>query len=169
MTRIEPERRLTRTRLQKKALDLARAYGRDYVFVVRRFQDDTIRDLEGGGAYSDSGSRDTMALPVPLLVFRVFRDGREEPVRGMLFSGENRFVLRDIVAAGPQVSLAYLAPFAMGQREGNPLSGLPTWISAPEILVGEMELMPMIPDKRDLPVIPPPGPYSGVSREGTSR
>lgn len=158
MTIVQPDKHLARSTLHKRAIRLARAYERDYVLLVRRFQDDSIRSLESGSPiYLESGGKDTMSLPIPLMIYRLHADGREVPLRGAVFSGENRFVLRDIAAAGPQVNQMYLAPFSAGSRESNPLAGLPTYISAPEILVGEMELMPIPSDPRDLPVVPPPG------------
>jgi hypothetical protein len=33
---------------------------------------------------------------------------------------------------------------------------MPTWLSAPMVVIGEMELVPESGDPRDVPVVPPP-------------
>jgi TldD protein len=158
MMEVTPEHRTSRHHLQRAAVKLAASYGRDWVMVVRRFQDDAIRALDEDARRSLFRGEETsgLRLPEPLYLSRLYADGHEVPVRGAAFSGVNRFVLRDIVAAGQQVAVNYLAPFHPGEFEGNPLSGLSTWLSAPEVLVGEMELLPTPSDPRDLPVVPAP-------------
>ncbi len=158
MLEVTPQRRVSERRLRKKALELASAYGHDHVIVVRRFQDDTVRaqDRSGASVYDFLGE-DGPRLPLPLALFKVYADGREEPLRGASFATVDRWVLRDIVAAGQQVDGRYLAPFEPGGQNFSPIVGMPTGMSVPEVLVEELELVPVSADPRSKPVVPAPG------------
>jgi predicted Zn-dependent protease len=154
---VTPAKRASERKLRKQALALAEAYGHDHVILVRRFQDDTVlaQDRSGAGAFSflgDEGSR----LPLPLQLYRVYADGREEPIRGAAFTKVDRWVLRDILAAGEQVEGRYLAPFEQGGVSFSPLVGMPTSLSVPEVLVEELELVPVSADPRSRPAVPAP-------------
>ncbi len=154
---VTPGKRVSERKLRKQALELAAAYGHDHVILVRRFQDDTVRaqDRADGGGFSfmgDEGSR----LPVPLALYRVYADGREEPLRGAAFTKVDRWVLRDIVAAGEQVEGRYLAPFEPGGMSYSPIVGMPTTLSVPSVLVEELELVPVSADPRSKPAVPAP-------------
>ncbi len=155
---VTPGKRYSERKLRKKALELAAAYGHDHVILVRRFQDDTVRaqDRSGASAFSFLGE-DGPRLPVPLALYRVYADGREEPIRGATFAKVDRWVLRDIVAAGQQVQGRYLAPFEPGGATFSPIVGMPTSISVPVVLVEELELVPVSADPRSKPVVPGPG------------
>ncbi len=159
---VEPPRRFSAAQLRKRALKEAASYGHDHVLVVRRLEDDAIRyhgDIPtltfSAGA---DGMESTFRLPRPLHVFRLHADGREEPVRNLTFASVHRWVLRDIVAAGPQHQTTYLAPALSGQPTWAPTAGLPTFISAPNVLIGEMEIVPVSGDPKDAHVVPPPTP-----------
>ena len=95
-------------------------------------------------------------LSPPLDLRRVYADGHEEHLRGAAFINVERWALRDIVAAGQQVQGTYLAPFQQGGSSYSPIVGMATWLSAPEVLVEELELVPVSPDPKQRPVIPSP-------------
>jgi TldD protein len=154
---VTPAKRASERKLRKRALELAAAYGHDHVIVVRRFQDDTVRaqDRSGASAFAFLGE-DGPRLPVPLELYRVYADGREEPIRGAAFTKVDRWVLRDIVAAGEQVEGRYLAPFEPGGMAFSPIVGMPTGLSVPEVLVEELELVPVSADPRSKPAVPAP-------------
>ncbi len=139
--------------LVKKGLELARSYGHDHVLVIDRLIDPSM--IPGEVSTGDEGSG--LGLPPPVIARRVYADGREELLRGLGFAGVHRWVLRDIAAAGPANDLSYMAPFRPGSSTFTPIHGMPTWISAPEVVVGEMELVPRSADPRERPVVPPPG------------
>lgn len=156
---VEPDAAVSQRKLLKKAMRLAASYGHDHVLVVRRLQEPAILGAGDGGGFSlfggddDSGS----ALPPPMAVWRVYADGREELLRGARFAGVHRWVLRDIVAAGPQVEGSFMQNARGGDTSNlGPTEGLPTWLSAPSVLIGEMELVPDQGDPRAVPVLPPP-------------
>jgi TldD protein len=154
-TSITPPRHRTRKRLHKRALRLARAYGRDWYLRVDRLQVPAVRALAGdGGVFG--GDEDGLSLPRPVALTRVWADGRTERLRGGRFSGVQRFVLRDIAEAGPPVQGTFMLPHSPGGRNWTPITGLPTWIAAPEVLVGELELLPTPPDSKDRPRLPHP-------------
>lgn len=152
MTRVSPAQSTDRAGVRRAGLDLARSYGRDHILIVRRLVDPSL--IPGEVPTGDEGGG--LGLPPPLVAWRHYADGREVPVRGLSFAGVHRWVLRDIVAAGPQATLSYMAPFRPGSATFSPIHGMPTWISAPEVLVGEMELVPMSADPRERRAIPPP-------------
>jgi hypothetical protein len=155
LLQIEPGKRVSEAKLRKLALKAARSYGRDWVFVVRRLQVPAVQGLSsGGGGMVIFGGEEGPALPPPVVVVRRYADGREELVRGAAFASVHRFVLRDLVAAGPQVQTDVLFPASGGWADLGATEGLPGRISAPTVLVGEMELTPMSGDVRDAAVLP---------------
>lgn len=149
--KVTPPKRSSPRALRREALRLAEAYGRDYVLVVRRLHHDALDDGGGVRSFTLSALSEGPQLNEPVAVYRLYADGREERLRGAQFEGVQRYVLRDIVAAGAQVEEHYLASLPMG---GHLAHGLATSLSAPEVLVGEVELVPAPPDPRDVPVIP---------------
>ena len=60
------------------------------------------------------------------------------------------------MAAGQQVEGTYLAPFEQGGASFSPLVGMPTALSVPEVLVEELELVPVSADPRSRPAVPTP-------------
>ena len=140
--------------LIKRGLELARSYGHDHVLVIDRLIDPSM--IPGEVSTGDEGSG--LGLPPPVVARRIHADGREELIRGLGFAGVHRWVLRDIAAAGPSVELSYMAPFRPGATTFTPIHGMPTWISAPEVVVGEMELVPRAADPRERPIVPAPTP-----------
>jgi len=159
MLTLTPHKRIAPKKMLKLALQLSRSYGNDHVLVVRRLQEPPVRAVGSASLFYRNRSRaGAPHLPAPVYLVRVYGDGREEIVRGAAFSGVHRWVLRDIAAAGAQVDRSWFAPSEPGGSRSTPSNGIPTYISAPEVLVGEMELVPVSGDPNDRPVIPPPAP-----------
>ena len=119
--------------------------------------EDTLAILERG-LLGDTdrffGGDDGPTLPAPVAVYRVWSDGREEALRDAAFSSVNRWLLRDIVAAGAVHRQVWLA--GVGQLGSGTTSGLPTMIEAPTVLVGEVEIVPSSADPRDAHGVPAP-------------
>ncbi len=151
---IEPPRHLSQRALIQRGLRLARAYGRDHVLVIDRLQEPAI--LERGRDFWYD--QDEHPLPPPVSVRRVYADGHEEVQRGVRFASADRWLLRDLIAAGPEVEATWLAPILAGWGGLSPTEGLPTWTGAAEVLVGEVELVPAPGDPMEVPILPPPSP-----------
>ena len=83
-------------------------------------------------------------------------DGTEQVLRGAAFAGIERWILRDIVAAGPATAADYMAPLQGDYGGMAPTEGIATHVRAPSVLVGEVELVPVAGDPRQLPSFPPP-------------
>ena len=158
MMEVTPGKRTSSGKLYKEGLKLARAYGRDYVIVVRRLQDPPVRGLADFASRVSlfAGSDGEATLPMPVYVVRRYKDGHEEPLRGAAFVNVQRFTLRDIALAGPQAEATFLSSLDPSGVAADVNSGFPTWMSAPEVLVGELELVPVSGDPKDLGIIPRP-------------
>ena len=96
-------------------------------------------------------------VSIPLLVYKVFPDGREELVRGLRFRGFTARSLKDILAAGDdQTVFEFLnneAPFAL---IGGSSFTAETCVVAPSILIDDLELHPAEEEQPKLPVVPAP-------------
>ena len=96
---VSPPKRHKMSKLKKKALKMSRQAGNKYVLVVRAPNTTWLDDsLE----IAFSGDSPLSGLSKPLEMVRLYKDGREEVVRGGSFFGVDRRILRDIVMAGPQ-------------------------------------------------------------------
>jgi hypothetical protein len=143
---VTPPRVLAEAALRRAAIRAASAYGRDWVLVVRHLQDPGVRtwsDRDGWVAASEQ------PLPPPVAVWRVYADGREELLRGARFGGVDRWVLRDLLAAGKPVVRDYYDATDGEFASLRALSGTPARITAPAVLVGELEVVPDSGDPRD--------------------
>jgi TldD protein len=124
-------------KLRKKALKLAATLGRDHVLVVRRMSPGA-----NDGAGTPIESDVPAGITSPIEAFRLYADGREEPVRSMQFSGVDRRTLRDIVAATESRGWTVLmdGPPTSGRGQGV-VGGVPVHWSVPDVLVSELELL----------------------------
>jgi len=93
----------------------------------------------------------------PVLVYRVYPDGREELVRGLRFRGVSTRSLRDVLAASQETVLFDYV------NNGAPLASLggggllaPTSIVSPGLLFEEIEFDVPQEQLPKLPVVPPP-------------
>lgn len=152
---VNAPRARSRSALRRRAIKLARAYGHDHFVVVRRIQVPGVMRLAGGGWFDEDAAS---ALPPPVAVYRVYADGREERLRSANFAAVQRWALRDIAAAGPSSSGSFMAPFSGSVSSLGPTEGLASWLSVPDVLVNEVELVPTSSDPRDVPLLPPPAP-----------
>lgn len=141
--------------LRKRLLAICQTRGKPYGVVVRKMDFpssaalDEVRRLLAG----QSGQ----PVSMPVLVYRVYPDGREELVRGMRFRGLNARSFKDILAAGDDAFafdyLNNLAPFALMGAGGHVAE---TTVVAPSILIDDLELAPLEDEHPKLPVVPPP-------------
>lgn len=157
-TEVTPDRRRKPKRLHRMALRLAAPYGRDWYVRVDDLADPAVAD-------SRSFSFNEPSLPSPVRIVRVNADGSEQVLRGARFAGVERWLLRDIAAAGASTEQSVLLGTEPGRAPGSPTGGLPAWIRVPNVLVGEIEVLPAPPNRRDAPVLPHPVERSAVSAD----
>lgn len=142
--------------LKKKLLELIQTRSKPYGIIVRKMDfpsaaslDEVRRLLQAG-----QGGR---PVSIPLLVYKVFPDGREELVRAVRFRGLNARSLKDILAAGDDTAVFEFmdnsAPFALLGYSGFATEAA---VIAPSILVDDLELHPLEDELPKLPVVPAP-------------
>lgn len=151
---VDAPRQVGSAKLYKTGLKAAKSYGLDHVLVVRKLQVPSIQNLSKGGWSFEVD--DPGVLPPPIDIVRRYADGREERVRGAAFANVARFVLRDILAAGPSHASSYMMPLDGDFGSLAATEGKAAWTSAPAVVVGEMEVVPRSGDPRDVPVLPHP-------------
>lgn len=136
---VSPGRERPTRSLQRRAQALARQAGLPYVLVVRRLAPPAMsEDFE----IAFSGEGPLAGLTRPVEAYRLYPDGRQEPVRGLSFVGVDRRAMRDIAMAGargPAVGVMDGAPGSQRFSVGS-VGGLPSSWSVPPVLVTEIEL-----------------------------
>jgi TldD protein len=146
--------------LRKKLLEMVAQRGKPYGIVVRKL------DLPASGSLDElqrqsmsSGQRGGSTRPValPLMIYRLYPDGREELVRGVRFRGLNARSLRDIVAASATETAFHFA----GNGSPLPVMNAGGYVSlhsvvAPSVLFEDLELEKRQEDWPKLPVVPAP-------------
>ena len=146
--------------LKKRLIDMCRQRGKPYGMLVRKLDypySGGMADLRllAAGAGQSGGS----ARPVspPVLVYRVYPDGREELVRGLRFRGVSTRSLRDVLAASQETAAFDFtnnaAPLAL-MGAGGYLA--PATVVAPGLLFDEIEFELPQDQLPKLPVVPPP-------------
>jgi TldD protein len=138
VTVTAPRARSART-LRRRALKYARQAGLEYVLVVRRLAPPAMsEDFE----IAFSGEGPLAGLTRPLEAYRLYPDGREEPVRGLSFVGVDRRALRDVAWAGATGDAVGVMDAASGSRRFSigSVGGLPASWSAPSVVLSELEL-----------------------------
>ncbi|HBY63545.1 MAG TPA: hypothetical protein DEH78_27285 [Solibacterales bacterium] len=151
--------------LKRRLIEMIGQRGKPYGILVRKLD---FPSTAGGEELQRLGARlraggETRPVSPPLLIYRVYPDGREELVRGLRFRGLNVRALRDIVAASnTETVFDYLengAPWA--------LSGAATYVSnnsviAPGLLFDDLELE-RVEEQWPRPPLAPPPPLTPVA------
>ncbi|MFN7147312.1 MAG: hypothetical protein ACK4YP_26325, partial [Myxococcota bacterium] len=90
-----------------------------------------------------SGEGPLPGLTPPYEAWRLYNDGRTEPVRSLRFSGVDRRVLRDIALAGEGVGPVDTldGPPGPARYQIGPTGGIPVTWDVPSVLITEMELV----------------------------
>jgi len=138
-TVIDVKRASSARQLHRQAMKLTGAYDNDHYLVVRRLSEPAIAGDDVGAMFSLGGD-DGAALPAPIEVVRVYADGSEVPVRGLSFADAGLSVLRDITAAGEATTDTFLEPPPRSGYRGQ-MYGLSVTVTAPDVLIGELELV----------------------------
>lgn len=136
--------------LKKKLIDLCRERNKPYGILVRKLDFPSSASL-GELRRLLAGMAQTGARPVslPILVYRVYADGREELVRGLRFRGLNPRALKDVVAASDETFVFdyydHNAPLAV---IGGAAFVSEASVIAPSLLIDDVELER---DQQELP------------------
>ncbi len=136
---ITPRRSVPEARLHRAGLRLAAQTGRDYLLVVRALTPPAlVQDLEVGIA----GEGPMTGLTAPYEAYRLYQDGRTEPVRATRFSGVDRRVLRDIALAGANTGPVDMldGPPGPARYQIGPTGGLAVTWDVPSVLITELEV-----------------------------
>jgi len=145
--------------LLAQAFRMARQSGLDHVLLVRLMDDPAMRTASSVRRIR-FGESDGPTLTIPLEVVRLFRDGREEPVRNARFFASDHRVLRDVVGATGNVRYDYLAPPVLHGGTNwisGPTSGVPVTLQVPRtVLVSEMEIGPQKMGRTPPPLLDSP-------------
>lgn len=151
---VTPERPLSERKLHKTALKLAADYDLDHYLVVRRIRPPGTERI-GGGPWmtgrSFFGFDDAGGLPPPVEVVRVSADGTERPLRGLDLAGLDVRSLAGVVAAGASSTATFL-----GGPDAARGGGYPVTLTAPDVLLGEVELAPSTAPSEKPPRVPSP-------------
>jgi TldD protein len=121
--------------MKKRLVELAKEEDSDFGLLVAQAEEYVPR------SWGNEGQR----LSAPLVVYKVFADGREELVRGLVFKPASQRVLKDIVAMGDDTTVLNLE-----------LRGQSTSIIAPSVLVKLMELARTKDENEKPPALPRP-------------
>jgi TldD protein len=146
--------------LKAKLIQMCKDREKPYGMLVRRLDfpySSSGSDLQNLLAASRQSGGSVRALSPPVLIYRVYTDGREELVRGMRFTGVSSRTLREIEGASSETAMfdyvANGAPLAL-LGSGGVLS--PTSVVAPGVLFEELELERSQEQLQKPPIVPPP-------------
>jgi predicted Zn-dependent protease len=144
--------------LRQRFLKMVQDRGKEYGLIIRKTDfpssapSDELRRLMMSAAQSGGGR----PVSAPLLVYRVFPDGREELVRGLRFRGVTAKSFRDIAAVSDTSAVFHwmnnMAPF--GSMSGGYVA--PSSVIAPSMLFEDLELERPQDDLPKPPLVPPP-------------
>ncbi len=146
--------------LKKKLMDLCKERGKPYGMLVRKLDypfsagRGEIQALAQSGPQSGGSVR---PISPPVLVYRVYVDGREELVRGLRFRGVSTRSLRDILGASQEsVLFDYINNGTLLAQLGGGGLMAPTSVVSPALLFEEIEFEVPQEQLPKLPVVPPP-------------
>lgn len=136
---VQPRRSKPMRRLERRALSLGRQAGLDYVLVIRNLEPPALAE---DFHISFSGEGPLPGITRPAEAYRLYADGRTEPVRGLQFVGVDRRTLRDIALAGPMSPMTNVMDAQPGSLRYSigAVGGLPSTWAAPAVTIAEMEL-----------------------------
>jgi hypothetical protein len=142
--------------MKKKLIDLCRAGNKPYGILVRKLDYPSTASKDELDQATQAAGGSHLLVP-PLLAYKIYPDGREELVRGLLFHAVSTRSLKDIVAASDENYVFDLidsnAPFAL---VGAGSFTTTASVIAPAVLFEEMELEPGKEETQKPPMVPPP-------------
>lgn len=143
--------------LKKKLIEMCQQREKPYGILVRKMDFPSSASVDEARRILGAGQGGSHVSSLPLLVYRVYPDGREELVRGLKFRGLNVRSFKDILAAGDDSNVFdYMengAPFAL-MGYGSEFAEVS--VVAPSILIDDLEMLKIEEEQPKLPVVPSP-------------
>lgn len=157
---VQASQGASRAELKQKLIEFGRARNRPYGMIVRKMDfpsSASVEEVQRSLSRSAQSGGSSHPVSLPLLISRVYPDGREELVRGLRFQALNVRSLRDILATGNDRNvfefLENSAPFAL---MGYGTFAAESCVVAPSILFEDLELVKVDDQQPKLPIVPPP-------------
>jgi hypothetical protein len=142
--------------MKNKLIELCRAANKPYGILIRKLDYPSMGSIGEWERMAQSAGAGRLVVP-PLLAYKIYPDGREELVRGLLFRGVSTRSFKDIVAASDENYVFDMidsnAPFAL---VGAGSFTTTASIIAPAVLFEELELEPKMEETQQPPIVPPP-------------
>ena len=146
--------------LKARLIQMCKDRGKPYGMLVRKLDfpfsgnNAELQSLQSSSAQSGGSVR---PVSPPVLIYRVYPDGREELVRGLRFKGLSTRSLRDILAATAETAVFdYVNNGAPLARAGVGGYIAPAAVIAPGLLFDELDVdLPQEPLEKP-PLVPPP-------------
>ena len=136
--------------LKKNLIELIQQRAKPYGIIVRKMDFPSTAGAVGQAMRT---------LSMPVLVYKIYPDGREELVRGLRFRNFTVRSLKDILAAGDD---AQVFDF-MNAQQGYSAE---TSVIAPSILVDDLDVYISQDEQPLLPMVPPPAMSFGLGQGG---
>lgn len=163
-----------RKALRQKLVALARADGKKYGIIIRRFDDAAITSAPEFTRRELNQMRTTAdrQLPPPaVLAYRVYPDGKEELVRGLQLAEVPIKAWKDILGVGKEPTVhnfltatesQLFLRLTGGTDEGFvPSGGIENSITTPDLLFRDLDCDASTTGRRPLPKVPKPSSKSG--------
>ena len=157
--------------LKKALIDMIQQRNKPYGILIRKLDfpsTATIDEFRGMAAALQRSGGSSSLVAQPLLVYKVYPDGKEELVRSVWFRGVSTRSLRDIVAASDEQYVFNFtdsnAPLAL-VGAGNYTTS--SSVIAPAILFDELQLEPIQEEITKPPIVPAPSLSESSTSAGT--
>jgi TldD protein len=144
--------------MKSKMIEILKQRDKPFGMIVRKM--DFPSSGTGGELQrlmSSAGRSGGHVVSMPLRIYRVYPDGREEMIRGVHFRAFNVRSLKDIIAAGDDMNVFNFLengqPFAMLDAGSETAESS---VVAPSLLIDDLELVRMEDEQPKLPIVPPP-------------
>lgn len=155
---LETSESVPEASLKQRLIDLTSAAGKPYGLLVRRLDFPTAGPAATlAKVFSGASNTGKVRVSLPLAVYRVYADGREELVRNLNFRDLELRALRDVAAAGDRPHVfQYLENGALFAQMGAGSYVAECSVISPSLLLEEVELEPVTLDLPTEPLVEPP-------------
>ncbi len=155
---VESTETVPEASMKQKLMEMTTAAGRPYGLLVRKLDFPTAGPAATlAKVFSSATGAGKVRVSLPLAVYRVYPDGREEAVRNLNFRDLELRALRDLAAAGDQLHVfQYLENGGLFAQMGAGSYVAECSIISPSLLLEEVELEPVTLDLPTQPLVDPP-------------